>query len=215
MAKTMQELRAEFKQLVRVPYSDEDAKKYRECMKDGTSLPTGIEYSISYGVNNEVEYSFYTIKSKLSEEEKKGKNYGLLDLDPAPHFDLVIIDEAHHIRNGSLEKEKAFAYKCVRYFCEHADAVVMLTATPLQTSDDDLFTLLNLLRPDVVMDKEVFNIMSRPNEYIYQCSHAIRGAADGWQTVALTALQNISATMKMFGMQQILKFMIISQLIIS
>ena len=71
MAKTMQELRAEFKQLVRVPCSDEDAKKYRECMKDGTSLPTGIEYSISYGVNNEVEYSFYTIKSKLSEEELK------------------------------------------------------------------------------------------------------------------------------------------------
>ena len=62
----------------------------------------------------------------------KSKNYGLTDLDPAPHFDLVIIDEAHHIRNGSMEKEKAFAYKCVKYICDHADAVVMLTATPLQ-----------------------------------------------------------------------------------
>ena len=130
----------------------------------------------------------------ILEEDKKGKHYGLLDLDPAPHFDLVIIDEAHHIRNGSLDKEKAFAYKCVRYFCEHADAVVMLTATPLQTKDDDLFTLLNLLRPDVVMDKDTFTIMSRPNEYIYQCSHAIRGAAEGWQQRAIEALHNISAT---------------------
>lgn len=128
------------------------------------------------------------------EEHRRGRQYGLLDLDPAPHFDLVIVDEAHHIRNGSLEKEKAYAYKCVRYFCEHADAVVMLTATPLQTSDDDLFTLMNLLRPDVIMDKEVFQMMSRPNEFIYQCVHAIRGAGEGWRETAIAALQNIKST---------------------
>lgn len=80
-------------------------------------------------------------------QSKHHKSFGLQQLDPAPHFDLVIIDEAHHLRNGSMEKDKAFAYKCVHYFCQHADAVVMLTATPLQTSDDDLYTLLNLLQP--------------------------------------------------------------------
>lgn len=74
-----------------------------------------------------------------------------MQLDPPPHFDLVIIDEAHHIRNGSMEKEKAFNYKCVRYFCEHSDAVVMLTATPIQNSDHDLYTLLNVLRPDMIV----------------------------------------------------------------
>ena len=141
-----------------------------------------------------IPYSILDSRIYEGEDDRKGKHYGLLDLDPAPHFDLVIIDEAHHIRNGSMDKDKAFAYKCVRYFCEHADAVVMLTATPLQTRDDDLFTLLNLLRPDVVMDKETFTMMSRPNEYIYQCSHAIRGAAEGWQEVAISALNGISAT---------------------
>lgn len=141
-----------------------------------------------------VPYSILDSRVYEGEEHRRGKQYGLLDLDPAPHFDLVIIDEAHHIRNGSLEKEKAYAYKCVRYFCEHADAVVMLTATPLQTSDDDLFTLMNLLRPDVIMDKEVFQMMSRPNEFIYRCSHAIRGAGEGWREVAITELQNIRST---------------------
>lgn len=141
-----------------------------------------------------IPYSILDSKIYQGDDKKKGKEYCLLDLDPPPHFDLVIIDEAHHIRNGSLEKEKAFAYKCVRYFCEHADAVVMLTATPLQTSDDDLFTLLNLLRPDVVMDKEVFTMMSRPNEFIYRASHAVRGAADGWQYEAVTQLRNITST---------------------
>ena len=128
-----------------------------------------------------IPYSILDGRVYEGEEHRRGRQYGLLDLDPAPHFDLVIIDEAHHIRNGSLDKDKAYAYKCVRYFCEHADAVVMLTATPLQTSDDDLFTLMNLLRPDVIMDKDVFRMMSRPNEFIYRCSHAIRGAGEGWR----------------------------------
>lgn len=141
-----------------------------------------------------IPYSILDSRVYNGEETKKSKKYGLLDLDPPPHFDLVIIDEAHHIRNGSLEKDKAFAYKCVRYFCEHADAVVMLTATPLQTSDEDLFTLLNLLRPDVVMDKDTFRMMSRPNEYIYHASHAVRGAADGWQERTMKALQNVTST---------------------
>ena len=141
-----------------------------------------------------IPYSILDSRIYEGQEQKKGKQYGLMDLNPAPHFDLVIIDEAHHIRNGSLDKEKAFAYKCVRYFCEHADAVVMLTATPLQTRDDDLFTLLNLLRPDVIMDKETFSMMSRPNEYIYQCTHAIRGASEGWQEMAIAALRGVSAT---------------------
>jgi SNF2 family DNA or RNA helicase len=44
------------------------------------------------------------------------------------------------------------------------------------------------------MDKETFTMMSRPNEYIYQCSHAIRGAAEDWQENAVSALRGISAT---------------------
>ncbi|MBQ6700716.1 MAG: DEAD/DEAH box helicase family protein [Oscillospiraceae bacterium] len=141
-----------------------------------------------------IPYSILDERVYNGEDNNRGRSYGLLDLDPPPHFDLVIIDEAHHIRNGSIDKEKAFAYKCVRYFCEHADAVVMLTATPLQTSDDDLYTLLNLLRPDVVMDKEIFRLMSRPNEFIYRCSHVVRGAADGWQNEAKETLKNVITT---------------------
>ena len=141
-----------------------------------------------------IPYSILDNRALGGDDIRNAKGYGLLDLDPAPHFDLVIIDEAHHIRNGSDKKEKAYAYKCVKFFCEHADAVVMLTATPLQTSDDDLFTLLNLLRPDIVMDKDIFKMMSKPNEFIYQCSHAVRGAADGWNDAAVEALERIRTT---------------------
>ena len=145
---------------------------------------------------NKVIIPYSILDSRVYERNsgKRSSFVGLLDLDPAPHFDLVIVDEAHHIRNGSLEKEKAYAYKCTKYFCDHADAVVMLTATPLQTGDDDLFTLLNVLRPDIVMDKETFNMMSKPNEFISQASHIVRGAADGWQENATAALKGVMTT---------------------
>lgn len=141
-----------------------------------------------------VPYSVLDGRTYEGDTSKKRKFFGLKDLDPAPHFDLVIIDEAHHIRNGSMEKEKAFEYKCVKYFCDHADAVVMLTATPLQTSDDDLFTLLNVLRPDVVIDKQTFNLMSRPNVHISQVSKLIRRAGQNWQQEALEELRGILET---------------------
>jgi len=141
-----------------------------------------------------VPYSILDSKVYHGETGRRGKKFGLLDLDPRPHFDLVIIDEAHHIRNGSIDRDKAFAYKCVRYFCEQASAVVMLTATPLQTQDDDLFTLLNLLRPDVVMDQSTFRSMSKPNEFISHCSHIARSKAEGWQKSASEMLQKVTTT---------------------
>jgi hypothetical protein len=141
-----------------------------------------------------VPYSILDGRIYDGDDGKKNHCYGLSSLDPAPHFDLVIIDEAHHIRNGSLDKEKAYAYKCVKYFCDHADAVVMLTATPLQTGDDDLFTLLNVLRPDIVLDKATFRLMSEPNAYISRCARIVRAAEDGWQSVATEELENLQTT---------------------
>lgn len=141
-----------------------------------------------------IPYSIMDSRTYSGESTKRGKSFGLLDLDPPPHFDLVIIDEAHHIRKGSMEKEKAFAYKCTKYFCDNADAVVMLTATPLQTGDEDLFTLLNVLRPDIVIDQKTFNMMSKPNEYISKCVRAIRSADDDWQAKAAQELLQVRKT---------------------
>ncbi len=141
-----------------------------------------------------VPYSAFDSRVYEGEKEKRTQIHGLKDLDPAPYFDLVIVDEAHHIRNGSMDKEKAYAYKCVKYFCDHARAVVMLTATPLQNSNDDLYTLLNLLRPQVVMDKGTFNVMIRPNKFISECSHILRTATGDWKQKALQALLKVKNT---------------------
>ena len=181
---------------------EDEMKKFDE---EFTPLSGGVLRQIISDTNrdeswparyNKVIIPYSIMDSRIYEGDngRHRPSIGLMDLDPAPHFDLVIIDEAHHIRNGSMDKEKAYAYKCTKYFCDHADAVVMLTATPLQTGDDDLFTLLNLLRPDIVMDKATFNLMSKPNEFIAHASHIVRGAAEGWQENAIETLHSVTTT---------------------
>lgn len=114
---------------------------------------------------------------------------GLLDLDPPPRFDLVIVDEAHRIANP-----ETYGYQTVRFFCDNADSVVFLTATPLQLGQADLFSLLNLLRPDVVMDHESFKSMSEPNPKINRAVTHARSAATDWHRRVLELLQDAKAT---------------------
>ena len=119
----------------------------------------------------------------------KKKSLGLNDLDPAPHFNLVIVDEAHHIRNSTTQ-----AYAITKYLCDHADAVLFLTATPLQTGNDDLYTLLNLLRPDVVIDKASFMMMARPNKYISSSINLLRTAKGDWIQDVKNQLDKVNTT---------------------
>ena len=114
---------------------------------------------------------------------------GLLNLDPPPRFDLLIVDEAHHLRNSAT-----YVHQAVRFFASHAEAVVFLTATPIQLGSDDLYVLLNLLRPDVIIDRESFQQMAEPNPEINQAIHAIRAGDVDWQQFACNALQAAAAT---------------------
>ena len=60
----------------------------------------------------------------------------------------------------------------------------MLTATPVQTDDDDLYTLLNTLRPDVILDKKTFKEMQEPNAEINAAARLIRHQAENWRSEA-------------------------------
>lgn len=58
-------------------------------------------------------------------------------------FDMIIVDEAHYLRNPSTQTHKLG--RLLRPVCE---SLVLLSATPIQLRNDDLFHLLNLLDED-------------------------------------------------------------------
>lgn len=133
-------------------------------------------------------YSLFDEKNIYGSKAGRNRSLGLMDVDP-PKFDLLIVDEAHHIRNTAT-----YSYKAVSRFIDNAEAVLFLTATPVQLEYDDLFVLLNLLRPDLVIDKNTFYDMAEPNEYINKASMLIRNQKDNWQEKSLDEVNNACYT---------------------
>lgn len=83
-------------------------------------------------------------------------------------LDMLIIDEAHHCRNtGTLTNAVASV------LTENSDAALMLTATPLQMGQQDLFNLLNILAPGEFDDFQVFLNRLEPNSYINRAAHLL------------------------------------------
>ena len=122
-------------------------------------------------------YSLFDSNLLLGKDKssKNLKTKSLLDLNPPVKFDLVIVDEAHNAKNPD-----SYAYGAVRYFCDNADAVLLLTATPIQMGNHDLFNLLNLLRPDLIIDETTFKSMAEPNQHITKTISICRTKKDLW-----------------------------------
>src|SRR5437588_965494 len=128
------------------------------------------------------------LSGNVSKKNKRGI-IGLHELNPPPHFDLVIVDEAHHLRNTSTA-----IHQGVHYFCEKAEAVIFLSATPIQMGTNDLYVLLNLLRPDLILDKISFDHMAEPNRLINHAVEVARTNVPDWHQQALEALQGAAET---------------------
>ena len=108
---------------------------------------------------------------------------------PPVKFDLVIVDEAHHVRNSDT-----WSHRVVKHLLDSAEAAVLISATPIQTGSEDLRTLLRLLRPDTFVDNQAFDLMREPNAHLANVESAIRVAGEGWQSDALEALDGALAT---------------------
>jgi SNF2 family DNA or RNA helicase len=126
-----------------------------------------------------VPYSLFDENLLMGKQDGRKKQIGLIDLDPPPAFDLVIVVEAHAIRNTDT-----WAYRIVRHFCDNAEALILLSATPIQLGNNDLYTLLHLLRPDVISHRQDFENMSEPNPYLNGAIELARTAKQGWKKEA-------------------------------
>lgn len=157
----------------------------KEFDKDGEWDESFNKCIIPYSVLN--EDLIYGDKNK--EKKSRGKKIGLHNLDDMPKFDLVIVDEAHYIKNSNSK-----AHQAVKLFCDSADAVVFLTATPIQLGNNDLYNILSVLRSDLFFSKDSFEMVSKPNPYINKAVTLIRESQDGWQEAVIEELSQAELT---------------------
>lgn len=95
----------------------------------------------------------------------------LSDTDPTDDvFDLIILDEAHSIRNIETQSNKFI--HLIKGFCRH---MLMLSATPIQTDTSDLFSLLNVLAPSEFPSESSVELVINNNiEIIRLCDQLSR-----------------------------------------
>ena len=92
----------------------------------------------------------------------------LLNVTPPP-LDLLIVDEAHHLRN-----RQTLSHRTVRALAQSAHAVLFLTATPIQLGEKNLFNLFQLLDDSEFDDFEVFQDRLRANEPVVEAQRLAR-----------------------------------------
>lgn len=78
-----------------------------------------------------------------------------------PEFDLVIVDEAHSMRNSDTK-----SYALGTELADWADNLVFLTATPINLRQNDLLNLLELLAPEDYGDLADLELRLEPNRII-------------------------------------------------
>ncbi len=85
------------------------------------------------------------------------------------NLNLVIFDEAHHARNSGTSTNSL-----LHDLCDVSDAVILLTATPVQLDNSNLFNLLNPLRPTEFRDIWAFEQSLRSHADLHIASGLAR-----------------------------------------
>jgi superfamily II DNA or RNA helicase len=91
-------------------------------------------------------------------------------------IDLLIIDEAHHLRNPGTQSNSAG-----RLFSAIARHVVMLSATPINLRSEDLQSLLRLVDPDTFRDPRALDGIIEANAPLIAARDAILSGAPNEQ----------------------------------
>jgi len=85
-----------------------------------------------------------------------------------PLFNLLIIDESHHLKN-----EESVQHDLGMHFRSVSDYAVFLSATPIHLKSMDLFNQLRLLAPERFENMEEFEELIRDNQFIIEAKNAL------------------------------------------
>jgi len=103
------------------------------------------------------------------------------------HLDLLIVDEAHHMRNTDTLTNQLGAI-----LADNSDAVIFLTATPLHLGTADLYNLLHILAPSDFDDPHLFQAYMEPNQHINRSAQLL---AAGRAQEAVYELRHVEHTL--------------------
>lgn len=116
-----------------------------------------------------------SFKAIMSYESLRKEEIPNLIREKGVPIDVLVCDEAHHLRNDSN-----LQHKSVRAIAKDNRCMLMLTATPINLSNQDLRVLLGLLEPDFYksLDSTSWDYFKTPNVFISHLYAAISDCLD-------------------------------------
>ena len=87
-------------------------------------------------------------------------------------FDLVIIDEAHYLRNSETA-----SFKTASKLRDNTKNLILLSATPIQTGEENLFNLLRILSPEEFYDQYAFYRLLGESQNFIRIANLLRSNA--------------------------------------
>lgn len=103
-----------------------------------------------------------------------------------PHFDLVVVDEAHYMRNSGRR-----SFLLGQMLGDWADVLLFLSATPVNLGDGDLFNLLSLMSEDLFPDRLVFSSQLEPNTVVNAAIRQLRPGSESSPRDVLRTLDRL------------------------
>ncbi len=102
------------------------------------------------------------------------------------NWDLVIFDEAHHLRNT-----ETLSNALADLMCDRSEAALFLTATPLQTQLRDIVNLMGTLGVDVAEDPGLLEEQLRWDMQLNDWIRLLKNRPPGWRQDAAKMLANL------------------------
>ena len=124
--------------------------------------------------------------SKVRSSAKKFNEF--LDKRPEniPILDLIIADEAHNLRNPA-----SAGHRTVERLRNNSKNIVLLSATPIQTSQSNLYNVLKILDPEVFYNEKTFDSqLSEGQNYIRIANNLRNNAPVGDYKILLEMIKN-------------------------
>lgn len=112
--------------------------------------------------------------------DRIAKDEDLAEQCVASEWDLVIVDEAHHLKWGASAKKGAnAAYKLVEALSKQTRHLLLLTATPMALDPAEYHALLRLLDPTRFDDPSAFEAIAQRAAIIRDVGRQVGAAIEG------------------------------------
>ncbi len=186
-------------------------------------------YELHYKFNNEEFKLFDTARVREEQAKHPGENvweigryiicsHGYIathrevwdDMLQVP-WDMVIFDEAHHIRrqlDSSGRRSATALYHFASQISQRTRGLLLLTATPMQLDPFELFSLVEILDPALFYSYEYFEEQREQNKTL---NAAIKGLAELDRLNAQEQAQLLSRTAELLGQDDFVTDIFVSQ----